>query len=97
MSVAGKPFLATEITEKESGVMESYDPRKPIIKATEDDEPEVEGHRLSRINPEQAAEVESHHLKGKDERIARATEESAADHEPQVEGHRLKGPDEKGV
>lgn len=26
--------------------MESYDPRKPIIKAATDDTPEVEGHRL---------------------------------------------------
>jgi hypothetical protein len=45
--VAGKPFPAREITEKGSQVMESYDPRNPIIKATDDGEPEVKGHRLN--------------------------------------------------
>ena len=58
--------------------MESYDPRKPIIKATEDDETdEVQGHAL--IDPEQPSEVDAR------------TTEAEQDGASEVEGHRFAG------
>jgi hypothetical protein len=59
--------------------MESYDPRKPIIKATEDEMDDVQGH----FKPARGTEEPI-------ERRYRATEGSDENDEvdPEVEGHR---------
>ena len=54
--------------------MESYDPRKPIIKATDDETDEVHGHSL--IDPEQEP-VEATDLETNVEEVI----------DPEVEGH----------
>ena len=55
--------------------MESYDPRNPIVKATEDESDEVAGHRFVAMNPAETPES--------------ATEAPAGDDDAEVEGHRV--------
>jgi len=82
--------------------MESYDPRKPIIKAKDEEMDEVQGHIRRMLDPEQEPaeairfeadgagdddQVEGHFRRMLDpDVIARATGDDEDD-DPEVEGH----------